>query len=98
MARQDLNKGFGNLPPWLNDWTCPKCKKSFPIEKWDEVFIQVGPNNLSGRKCPECDWQMCQAGETQICLDADEKAKKIIEDRDKANKGNKDEKENVVNG
>lgn len=98
MAIKDLKKGFGNLPPWLSDWTCPKCKKSSLIEKWDEVFIQVGPDNLSGRKCPNCDWSMSQIGETQLALESDEKAKKIIEARDKANKGKKDEKEKVVNG
>ena len=41
---------------------------------------------------------MSQIGETQLALESDEKAKKIIEARDKANKGKKDEKEKVSSG
>ena len=90
MAREDINKGFGNLPPWLTSWFCPDCKKDAPVEQWQVKIVAVGANDLQGRQCPNCDFIACQTGDTERMLQQDKKAVKIISDRDKPDKEKQD--------
>ena len=81
MARIDVDRGWGNLPPWLKTWSCPSCKSNAPIENWEIKIVQAGPNDLQGRKCPNCEWIASQTGETELMLQEDKQAVKIIAER-----------------
>ena len=81
MARQDTNKGFGNLPPWLTSWYCPECKKDATIEKWEVKIVPVGPDDLQGRKCPNCDFVASQTGDTERMLQQDKNSVEVIKVR-----------------
>ena len=67
MATKDIAKGWGDLNGRLTAWHCPKCAIDSPVVAWD-IVSPCSPFNIEGRKCPLCDFQAFQHGDTILMV------------------------------
>ena len=63
MSTKYIGKGWGDLNGRLTAWHCPKCGIDSLVGEW-EIVLPSAPFNMEGRKCPLCDFQAFQHGDT----------------------------------
>jgi len=78
MATKDIGKGWGDLNGRLEAWHCPKCAIDSPVAAWD-IVAPSPPFSMEGRKCPLCDFQAFQHGDTMRMIPPPPVVVKVVE-------------------
>jgi len=71
--KDDVTDGWGCVPA-AEEWKCPECGETSPVEDWREIELGCGVcGTHDARQCPKCDEAYDHVWDDEILRDAQTK-------------------------